>query len=244
MTLLFSESQHRYYYKEEPDTILTSVSTLIGKYHEPFDEEKHSKRIAEREGVSQEEIKERWRIKREKSQIKGTLYHKKKEEELLSQSNVVKHPEHEGLKQALDITELKPGIYPELILYHPYYNIVGTADKVIINENKSFELSDYKTSEKINFESFKIFNKDAHRKESKKMYPPVQHLDDANGIHYTLQLSCYAFILEEAGYECNSLIINHILFDEDEQDIMIVDYPINYLKKEVKNIFEHFKLKQ
>jgi len=49
--------------------------------------------------------------------------------------------------------------------------------------------------------------------------------------------------LEEAGYECKNLILHHVLFDEEERDIMVVDYPINYLKKEVKNLFEHFKSK-
>ena len=61
MNLLFNSEEHRYYFEEEPDIKLTSVSTLIGMYHEKFDSDKHSKRIAEREGVSQEEILERWK---------------------------------------------------------------------------------------------------------------------------------------------------------------------------------------
>ncbi|MBK8156494.1 MAG: hypothetical protein IPK55_11105 [Streptococcus sp.] len=73
------------------------------------------------------------------------------------------------------------------------------------------------------------------------MFAPIQHLDDSNGIHYTLQLSAYSFILEEAGYTPNNLTIHHVLFDEDETDILVVDYPLNYLKKEVKLMFEHFK---
>lgn len=244
MTLIFQEDIHEYRWLEEPETKLTSVSTLIGMYHEKFDSDKHSKRIAEKEGVTQEEILNRWEDKKVKSQVKGTLYHKKKEDELLTKSNVIRHPEINGLKQALDITELKPGIYPELILYHPKYNIVGTADIVEIFPDLSFNLEDHKTNEKLEFTGFPVFNKSKMKREPKKMFSPLSHLDDSNGIHYTIQLSCYAFMLEEAGYECRELKINHVLFDEDEQDIMVVNYPINYLKKEVKNLFEHFKSKQ
>lgn len=241
MTLLFNPEQHRYYFKEEPDTILTSVSTLIGMYHEKFDSEKHSKRIAEREGVSQEEILKRWEDKKIKSQIKGTLYHEKKEQEILTKSGVFRHPEQDGLKQAFDITELKPGIYPELIVYHPKYNIVGTADLVIIHNDNTFDLFDHKTSEKLEFTGFPVYNPKSHKKEPKKMFSPIQHIDDCNGQHYALQLSAYSFMLEEAGYICKSLTIHHVLFDEDEQDIMVVNYPINYLKKEVINLFKHYK---
>ena len=244
MNLLFNSEQHRYYFEEEPETKLTSVSTLIGMYHEKFDEEKHSKRIAEREGVSQEEILKRWEDKKIKSQIKGTLYHKKKEDEILSKPNVFKHTEIEGIKQALDITQLKPGIYPELIVWHPYYKVVGTADLVIIYNDNTFDLFDHKTNEKLEFTGFPVYNPKSHKREPKKMFNPIQHIDDSNGQHYVLQLSAYGFMLEEAGYECKSLTIHHVLFDEEEQDIMVVDYPINYLKKEVRNLFEHFKSKQ
>lgn len=244
MKLYFSEPDHRYYFEEEPETKLTSVSTLIGMYHEKFDSDKHSKRIAEREGVSQEEILKRWEDKKVKAQIKGTLYHKKKEDEWFTKPGVFRHPENNGIKQALDITELKPGIYPELIVYHPYYNIVGTADLVIIYNDNTFDLFDHKSNEKLEFTGFPVYNPKSFRKEPKKMFAPLHSLDDCNGVHYQIQLSSYAFILEEAGYECKNLTIHHVLFDEDEQDIMVVDYPINYLKKEVRNLFEHFKSKQ
>ena len=244
MKLFFSESDHRYFFDEEPDTILTSVSTLIGKYHEKFDEEKHSKRIAEKEGVSQEEIKQRWKELGNSAALKGSLYHARKETEILNKPNVFRHPEVNGLKQAFDITELQPGIYPELIVYHPYYNIVGTADLVEIFEDGTFFLSDHKTNKELKFEGFSVWNPKTYKKEPKKMFPPLQHLSDCNGIHYTIQLSSYAFMLEEAGYECRGLQINHVIFDEEEKDIMVVNYPLNYLKKEVRNLFEHYKNKR
>lgn len=244
MTLLFDPVPHKYFFKEKPDIKLTSISTLIDLYGETFDEDKMSKRTAEKRKVSQEEILEEWKINRDKAATKGTLYHAKKEKEVLSKSGVFKHPEVNGIKQALDITELKPGIYPELIVYHPKYNLVGTADLVILYSDGTFNLSDYKTNAKLEFTGYPVYNPKTHQRSPKKMYPPISHLDDCKGIRYSLQLSAYAFMLNEAGYTPNQLRIDHVQFDEDEQDIMIVEYPVNYLKKEVKNMFEHFKSKQ
>lgn len=244
MKLLFDSNKHLYFFEEEPDIKLTSVSTLIGMYHEKFDSDKHSKRIAEREGVSQEEILERWKKTNQDSLTLGTAYHKKREEKYLEMNGVHSHKEVNGIKQALDITKLTPGIYPELIVYHPEYNIVGTADYIEILPDNSFICRDWKTNKKLDFEGFPVWNPKTFKKEPKKMFPPLSHLSDCNGIHYSLQLSAYSWILEEAGYICKSIILEHVLFDEDEQDIMVVDYPINYLKKEVRNLFEHFKSKQ
>lgn len=243
MTLQFQEDIHQYRWLEEPDIKLTSVSTLIGYYHEKFDEQKHSKRIAEKRKISQEEVLKEWEDKKVKSQIKGTLYHKKKEDEVLNKAGVFRHKEENGYKQAFDITELKPGVYPELIVYHPEYNVVGTADLVIIYNDNTFDLFDHKTNAKLEFTGFPVYNPKSFKREPKKMFSPLQHLDDCNGIHYTIQLSSYAFMLEEAGYECRSLTLHHVIFDEDEQDILVINYPLNYLKKEVKNMFQHFKSK-
>ncbi len=241
MTLIFEEEKHKYTWLESPETDLTSVSTLIGHYHEKFDSDKMSKRIADKRGVSQEEVLKEWEDKKVKSQIKCTLYHKRKEDELIGKKGVYEHFTHNGIKQAFDITDLKPGVYPELIVYHPEYDIVGTADIVIIYEDNSFDIQDHKTNEKLEFTGFPVFNKSTMKREPKKMFAPIQGLDDCNGIHYTLQLSAYSFILEEAGYTPMNLTIHHVLFDEDETDILVVDYPLNYLKKEVKLMFEHFK---
>lgn len=244
MTLLFDPVPHKYYFEEEPDIKLTSVSTLIDLYGEKFDEDKMSKKIADKRKVSQEEILEEWKVTRNRASTKGTLYHAKKEREILSKAGVFKHPEFGGIKQALDITELKPGIYPELIVYHPEYNLVGTADLVILYSDGTFDLSDYKTNAKLEFTGFPVYNPKTHQRSPKKMFAPISHLDDCKGIRYSLQLSAYSFMLQEAGYTPKKLRIDHVQFDEDEQDIMIIPYYVNYLRKEVKNMFQHFKSKQ
>lgn len=243
MTLQFQEDIHQYRWLEEPDTKLTSVSTLIGYYHEKFDREAISKKTAEKRGVSQESLLAEWDYENKKSLERGTRYHKMREESLLQKKNVFKHTEYNGLKQAFDITELNSGVYPELIVYHPEYNIVGTADYIEIFEDNSFICRDWKTNKKLEFTGFPVYNPKTHERVPKKMYSPISHIHDCNGQHYSLQLSAYCFCLEEAGYTCKGLTLEHVQFDEEDH-IFVVEYPLNYLKKEVKNMFEHFKSKQ
>jgi len=158
MTLQFQEDIHQYRWLEEPDTKLTSISTLIGYYHEKFDREAISKKTAEKRGVSQESLLAEWDYENKKSLERGTRYHKMREDSLLQKKNVFKHTEYNGLKQAFDITELNPGVYPELIVYHPEYNIVGTADYIEIFEDKSFICRDWKTNKKLEFTGFPVYN--------------------------------------------------------------------------------------
>ncbi len=243
MTLLFSEENHKYFFQEKPEVKLTSVSTLIGKYHEKFDTEKISAKTAKKRGVDQEELKSQWAQENKLSLVRGKSYHSSREDKLLKTGkNVIQPLEENGYKKAFDITKLKPGVYSEGILYHPFYGIVGTADIFEIFEDYTFKLGDYKTNKKLEFTGFPVYNPDTHARSPKKMFFPLNHLDDCNGIHYTIQLSSYAFMLEEAGYKLQEggLYIEHILFEEDEA-VDIIHYPINYLKKEVKSLFEHYK---
>lgn len=144
MRLLYNDAEHRYWYEEKPNLKLTSVSTLIGKYHEKFDMELRSKKYAEKHGRDQQEVKDEWELKGRLAREKGTKYHNMREQELYENANVHRHPIEGDNKIGLDISNLKPGIYPELILDHPYYGLVGTSDKVEIFEDKTFNLSDYK----------------------------------------------------------------------------------------------------
>ena len=53
-----------------------SVTTLLGKYKQPFDREGHSKRVADREGVSQELVLEMWEKEKVRACNRGTDIHK------------------------------------------------------------------------------------------------------------------------------------------------------------------------
>jgi hypothetical protein len=249
MALLFSEHDHRYFYQNKPDIKLTSVSTLIGLYHEKFDTERIAKRYAEKNGRNVEDVLKEWKANNEESIKRGHGYHSFREEKFFKDAkkhnlNVLRHEEESGFKKAFDIEKLSAGIYPELIIDLPEFFVVGTSDYVEIFEDKTFIISDFKTNKELKFEGFPVWNPNTLRKEPKKMFAPIQHIHDCEGGHYSLQLSIYAYGLECAGFELREggLTIEHILFDEDGQAVDSIIYPINYLKKEVKNLLQHFKI--
>lgn len=244
MNLIFEPVAHKYFIEEHPEINLISVSKLIEKVKVPFDSDKWSEIKAKERGITKEEILEEWKVIKDDSLKRGTLFHQEKEQELLRGKKV--HPclvDERGLKKAHDLRNLPSGIHPELMLYNLQYGIVGTADKVEVLEDKTFNLSDFKTNKKIDFKGFMKFDPIDKRKHEVKMLSPLSHLGDCSGNHYLIQLSLYAYFLEQFGYKCNTLIIEHAIFENNEP-VNIINYPIPYLKKEVINLLNWYKSKK
>jgi hypothetical protein len=239
--VIFIPEEHKYVLQSDPNISFTSVSKVLESVKQPFDTDTIAASTAKKRGVTKEEILEEWRVIKEAALTKGTAYHEAFEAKLLEGKNV--HPSNwtDGKKYAHNLVNLAPGVHPELILYNLKYGITGTADIVEIYEDKSFSLKDHKTSKKIEFQSFRKFDPIYKDRRPVMMRPPLQHLEDCNGYHYTLQLSLYAFFLEQFGYKCKELILHHVIFDENNEPCNVIDYPLEYLKKECHTLLNHFK---
>lgn len=247
MTILFDEGLHKYFYKEAPELKLTSVSKIIELYHEKFDADKIAEKTAAKRGVTKESLLEEWKETNSDAIKRGHKYHAYRENKYyeagkISGSVVHRHKEEGTLKVGFDIEKLTPGIYPELIVDIPEFGVIGTSDYVEIFPDKTFILRDLKTNKKLETEGFKVWDPISKTKKSKMMYAPISHIHDCNLGHYSVQLSIYAYALEDAGFTLrpNGLTIDHILFDEEQNPIDSIPYSINYLKKEVKNLLTHF----
>lgn len=142
--ILFSEKAHRYWNPETKEDY-KSVSWLISMVKQPFDREGLSKKIAEKEGVSQQEILDRWDSKKNKACERGTKVHAIKEQLcLVGEENVFPALWDGEIKRSYDLKTLKPGTYPELILYLPEFRLCGTSDKTKIFTDKTFKIRDFK----------------------------------------------------------------------------------------------------
>lgn len=242
--IIFIPETHKYVLQSNPEVSFTSVSKILEIVKQPFDTDAIAEKTAKKRGVSKEEIIEEWKLIKEKALTKGTKYHEAYEANLLKDKGV--HPSTwiEGKKYSHDLLKLQPGIHPELILYNLKYGVTGTADIVEIFEDKTFNIFDHKSSKKIEFQSFRKFDPIYKDRRPVMMRPPLQHLEDANGIHYSLQLSLYAFFLEQVGYKCKNLTLHHVVFDDNDEPCNVIDYPVEYLKKECFTLLNHFKNKQ
>lgn len=185
------------------------------------------------------EILASWRKTNIASTTKGTNYHSYKEE--VSKNRGYEINPYTGQKMKtyhynrksdynesliFDLYKLSDGFYPELLVWNDYYKVAGQADKVFIStigDQRFVDIDDYKTNKKIEIESY--FDRAGGYR---MMKPPVAHLMDCNLQHYELQISCYAFLLEQFGFQVNNLAFHH--FEEE--------YPLLYRKEEVISMLQ------
>jgi hypothetical protein len=223
--IIFDEKSHTYTNSKTNEKYI-SVTTLLSEYKQPFDKDKHSLRVAEREGVSQELVLEMWDKENKKATTRGTKIHKLME-------NYVGFGEEESdykwLYKSYDkvvsysVDKFKK-IHSENLLSNDEYKIAGTAD-LIYDHGDYFTIGDFKTNKKFNFTStFNDFFKN-----------PIEHLTYCEFNNYALQMSMYAYMHEKtSGKRCKKIIVFYL--DEDKWR------PIhcNYLKSDIQNILNHY----
>lgn len=267
MILEFTEKDHKYTSKNDRlNTRWISATSFIGLFKPKFDAVQVSiacskKKSSKWYGLSPEKIREIWKGETKRSTDTGSLFHNRKEEELVSQDVIVYEditlpvipPVYEEEVKISRDQVLEPGVYPEHIIYLKSAGICGQADKVTVYDNL-VDISDYKTNKKI---------EDAYvngRGESEKMLGPCSHLDHCELNHYALQLSLYMYmILKHNHYlDPGNLTIEHARFEvesEDEygfpiiardqagnpivSDIEII--PVPFMRKEIVNMIKYHK---
>ena len=188
-----------------------SATTLIGKFKQKFDAVAVSTAYAKKNGNTPEYWQQQWAKISKTACDKGTLFHKRKEDEGIAAGGATRNkkwiPVHvaEALAQIEhDYHNIPDGIHQELQLWNHYFEIAGLTDLCIVDGNY-FDIDDYKTNKKIDKTSFR------HPKTGyKKMLFPLTHLQDCNFNHYQLQLSLYAFMFEQlSGKTCRSICFHH-----------------------------------
>lgn len=188
-----------------------------------------------------EKVLAEWKSKNDASIIKGNNYHEFKENQakelgycenpFTGKSYPTIHSTKIEIKKGIEyrspivsnLYDLEDGFHPELILWNDDVKIAGQSDLVFIetiNGKRYIDISDYKTNKKIDVYSFMRY----------KMLAPLDHLDDVNANHYKLQISCYAWLLEKAGYIPRNLEFRHLT----------TPYPVEYMKKEVESIMPNY----
>lgn len=182
-----------------------------------------------------------WEDKRNASCIRGTAIHK--EQEMLHLAGKTK--EIQTLKlggrfstNTSNKLELgKQGVYPELLLSRVSddgkLRIAGQADLVIIDGKDVFVL-DYKTGKSIDQKSF--YDKKIKRAVTLKY--PLNNIQDCNFMHYSLQLSTYAWMIQKLNPEFNIKLLMLIHYDHDGN---VTNYECDYLKTDVERMLSFYK---
>ena len=129
------------------------------------------------------------------------------------------------------------GVFPEYLIYREspdgILKIAGQID-LLIKDGNTFTIVDYKTNGKIDKKGFF----DQNTKTTKKMFYPLNNLDDTNFSHYTMQLSTYAWMVEQLNpkYKIGGLYLFHHAHDGSD---IISD--VEYKKQSVIRMLQFYK---
>jgi len=135
-------------------------------------------------------------------------------------------------------------LYAEIGVYNTDLLISGLVDLLLVKGNKFF-IIDWKTNKSpISFQSG-YYEKDNNGSITSKfiitgktLKYPVKHLPSSTGHKYSLQLSGYAYLIEQFGLELSGIVLCHIQEKEDGEEFVDL-LKIKYLKKDVQDIFFH-----
>ena len=239
----FIEDGH--YYLCNGKRVGISTTGLIGQYENHFDSETISEQVANKRGVSQQEILEEWRIENLHSTIKGSMVHEfaqslwEGKEYKFDYSNVPSEIDIDRLKsdinllipQAInfynDYKDMYELIGCEIYLGDEDFDECGATDQILYNKyTGGIAIIDYKTNKEIKRESYR----------HQKMLIPLQQYDDCNYIHYSIQLSGYKYKFEKnTKLKVDETFI--VYFNINATNYEIIE-PLN-MAKEVEEILKN-----
>lgn len=244
----FIENGH--YYLCNGKRVGISTTGLIGQYENHFDSETISQQVADKRGISQQEVLEEWRIENLHSTIKGSMIHEfaqslwEGKEYVFDYSKVPEEIDIDRLKS--DINKLIPQAINFYNDYKDMYELIGceiylgdedfdecgATDQILYNKyTGGIAIIDYKTNKEIKRESYK----------HKKMLIPLHRFDDCNYIHYSIQLSGYKFKFERnTKLKVDETFIVYFNINADNYEII---EPLN-MEKEVEMILENRRVKE
>lgn len=201
-SVTYFDEPHKYY---EADNELISVTTLIHKYQEEFDEDYWSKYKSNQLEIKQHQIIRAWDFINKKGTMKGSIVHDYVEN--LFQNKVFKYPkeiilnefgfdpvlkEYEISRRHADnfyrdtFGKLIP-IKTEFVMYDKETHIGGMLDILFYNvKMNEFQIWDYKTNKEFTFEA-----------KNKRLKYDLYLLEDCDLEIYSLQLGLYKYIIEK-----------------------------------------------
>lgn len=260
MIIKFTPQDHKYTsIKPEDERDWVSVTSFIGNFKQPFEADKIAEKSSKNRkskwyGMTPEAIKDAWKAEANRATTLGTWYHNCRESDICALDTMERHGFTVPVFKPLEIDtvkyspdqKLKDGIYPEHMVYLKSAGLCGQSDLVEVVDGY-VHITDYKTNKEIKAEGFTNWEGI-----TTKMMPPVNHLDDCNLNHYTLQLSLYLYIIlkHNPRLKPGTLTIHHILFENVGEDKFgnpitaldsngdpivkdIVQYDLPYMKQEI-----------
>lgn len=210
--LSFEEGPHKYTLGNK--VLKYSATGVVSKFAESFDEQKMSFYVAQRDGISQEEVLKNWEKIRNEAAEKGTRVHLFGELYAKNRNLKPSCPQEKAIvKFWKDLPEHVILVAPELLMYHKDFLFAGTGDILLYNtKTGTYIIADYKTNKDI-FKNYK----------GKTLLYPFEDLLDMPLSKFAIQLSLYQMLLEQTGVKVSSRKVvwlkkdgNYELYDTED----------------------------
>lgn len=213
----FDEPSHTYRYNGK---IIYGTTSFLERFVKQFDSDYWSKKKADEEGITQEEMLARWDAKRDRSCELGHNVHSYIEnfyeknitdltEDKDANERIIKF--HTIFESRLKVLE---SIGSEIKVFSKIWNIAGTIDQLYLYEG-SVIVGDWKTNQKIKTDKDFCFG---------KLLSPFQNYKDNEINKYSLQISLYRLILEEASIDTDYGFICHLPQEGDAKIYKLKDF--------------------
>lgn len=236
----FEEVTHTY--TVEGIGTMTPVSTVIGKFFKEFDAMYWSLKKCNNNAVEAARLRDTWQAKGAVASQAGTFMHQQIENYINSGTepeDMICTTQYEGtyIQQIKDVdistewhyfknfernTQYTP-FRTEWCVYDPDARIAGTIDLLCSCSDGTYEIYDWKRSNKIDPQEVSRFGG----------INGMEHLCDTSYNHYCLQQNLYRHILEQY-YGMTVSRMNLVVLHPDYDNYRIV--PIKRMDKEVKTI--------
>lgn len=132
---------------------------------------------------------------------------------------------------------LPKGIYPEFLISKSsedgILKVAGQID-LLVKDGNDIYIYDYKTNKELKRKSYY----DRSKKSNTMMKHPLSHIMDCNFMHYTLQLSTYAYLLQQINPDFNIKLLQIIYIDHNNN---VEEIEVDYLKDDVIKMLKHYK---
>jgi ATP-dependent exoDNAse (exonuclease V) beta subunit len=221
----FDPAQHKYTYHNEQ---FISVTTFIQQFHKPFDTQYWSKRKADEAGVPQDWILNEWKELNDYANEIGTDTHNwiedyfnQKWNKLPTNLDVIHRINKFNVIFAKQLWKLEPLKF-ELRVFSKKWKIAGMIDSLFLYRGKIY-IVDYKTN--------KEFTTDETVRYKERLLPPFNDYYKTHLNEYSIQVSLYALILKEWGFEIGGGYLLHIGPGQEEAKLYKCVDMMNLLKE-------------
>ena len=234
--ITFEEGPHIYTICGERGTYI-SCTTFVHNQFSDFDADKIIDNIMASKnwkdpkykyyGMTREQIKAMWDVKRDASSSQGTKMHYDIECYFNKMDIVNDSLEFQYFMRFVrDFPDLRP-YRTEWMVYYEEYKLCGSIDMVFENPDGTIQIYDWKRCGEITYESG--FNQTAKTE-------CVSHLPDTNFWHYSIQLNTYKKILEEK-YDKVVTGLYLVCLHPDNWNKTYQRIEVPFLKEEMENLF-------